>query len=204
MVTNGKAWKKLHYRRGSSSKVIHWVNYLVLALCAYATLFPFVNIIARWFPDKWGDTHPSLDKMDGSIEASDFRLRLEIGGCLERISAQTDQDGAEVRIHNTPVRLHSWHTAFGNTLPDEAAPWKWEINRVEGVMGIDLVIYAGQRKTIEFRNMSSAAFLFSLIFGHREEDFVPEIEDNAEQVRLRGMWRERELQISIPACPVEQ
>lgn len=49
MVTSGKALKKPPHRRSSSSKVFHWVNYLVLALCAYATLFPFVNIIAVSF-----------------------------------------------------------------------------------------------------------------------------------------------------------
>ncbi|MDQ0060563.1 hypothetical protein [Paenibacillus harenae] len=152
-----------------------------------------------------GDTHPSLDKMNGSIEASDFRLRLEIGGHLDRISAHADRDGAVIGIHNTPVRLRSWHMAFGNAHSDEAVPWKWEINREEGVMGIDLVIYAGQRKTIDFRNISRAAFLFSLLFGTREEeDFVPEIEEDAEHIRLRGTWREREMRISMPACPVEQ
>ncbi|MDQ0115176.1 carbohydrate ABC transporter permease [Paenibacillus harenae] len=49
MVTSGKALKKPPHRGGFSSKAFHWVNYLVLALCAYATLFPFVNIIAVSF-----------------------------------------------------------------------------------------------------------------------------------------------------------
>lgn len=49
MVTNGKKPLTVINRRSSSSKFYRWLNYSLLALCAYATLFPFVNIIATSF-----------------------------------------------------------------------------------------------------------------------------------------------------------
>lgn len=49
MVTNGKKPLTVINRRSSSSRFYRWLNYSLLALCAYATLFPFVNIIATSF-----------------------------------------------------------------------------------------------------------------------------------------------------------
>ncbi|ASA25211.1 hypothetical protein [Paenibacillus donghaensis] len=41
-----------------------------------------------------GDTHPNLDRIDGTIRASDFRLRLEIGGHLDGIRVETAREAA--------------------------------------------------------------------------------------------------------------
>ena len=41
--------------RGYRNSPASWLNFIFLALCAYATLFPFVNIIATSFSSQPGD-----------------------------------------------------------------------------------------------------------------------------------------------------
>ncbi|WFB61583.1 carbohydrate ABC transporter permease [Paenibacillus sp. BR1-192] len=49
MVTDTRSIAKPLRRPFIQSKLLHGLNYLLLALCAYTTLFPFINIIAVSF-----------------------------------------------------------------------------------------------------------------------------------------------------------
>ncbi len=111
-----------------------------------------------------GDTHPNLDRIQGSIAATDFRLRMEFGGCLDRISIETEGTKALVIINELPLSLDSLYAAFDETSAVDSGEqgWGWEVTK-EGVnYGLDLIIYSGQRKTIDFQALNKAAFLFSL------------------------------------------
>ncbi|WP_246246160.1 carbohydrate ABC transporter permease [Paenibacillus lemnae] len=49
MVTDTTSMAKPLRRPFSRSRLLQWLNYVLLALCAYTTLFPFINIIAVSF-----------------------------------------------------------------------------------------------------------------------------------------------------------
>ncbi|MDQ6420165.1 hypothetical protein RB620_12020 [Paenibacillus sp. LHD-117] len=147
-----------------------------------------------------GVTHPSLDRMNGRIEASDFRLRLEIGGCLDRVSAASQGTGAEIRIHGMHVQLRTWHAAFGPFIAER--PWRWEVSRDSGKWNVDFVIHAGERTEIDFRRLGSAVMCFSLTVGEREKPFVPEMAEADGVMTVQGFWSDREMNLSLPTRPV--
>ncbi|WP_379145811.1 hypothetical protein [Paenibacillus sp. sgz500992] len=108
-----------------------------------------------------GDTHPNLDRIDGEIEAGDFRLRLEIGGSLDGIFTETVEDGAVIKIGETVLRLTTWFAAFTGHSGAKRS-WGWEIHTGEDAILVDMVLYSGLRKSINFTHLRQAAFVFSL------------------------------------------
>lgn len=124
-----------------------------------------------------GDTHPGLDRIDGSIEASDLRIRLEFGGCLDGVSVTTKEAKAEVEIDGIPLLIDNVYAAFDVELDIDRGGqrgWNWEVTVHEQFVGLDLVIYAGERRLIDFNKLNRAAFLFSLAIGEVAEN-LPEI-----------------------------
>lgn len=120
-----------------------------------------------------GDTHIGLDRIDGSIEAEDLRLRLELGGALDHavIHSGTEQPAAdrdagqeptdvEITLGNTRVLLSLLALAFEGAVPP-AAP-KWTVTREQGTLCVDLVLYSGARRTIDFASMRRAGIVFAL------------------------------------------
>lgn len=128
-----------------------------------------------------GDTHPSLDQISGSIEASDFRIRVEVGGCLDRVSSEAEGERAEASIGGLLARLRILFAAFAAE-PDrnerEGGRWEWELTRNSDIICFDLVLHAGELRTLDFNAMSKAAFLFSLVIGAAESETVVEAGDD--------------------------
>ncbi|WP_373232766.1 hypothetical protein [Cohnella sp.] len=130
-----------------------------------------------------GDTHPNLDRIQGSIEASDFRLRMEFGGCLDRVSFVTEGTRAQVDISGMPLRFESLYAAFDEVSAEvtgQKRGWDWEITKQGDVYGLDLIIYTGQRKTIDFDALNKAAFLISLAIGDAAEKLPPLVVEEEE------------------------
>ena len=157
------------------------------------------------FLAKGGDTHPNLDLMNGSIEATDLKLRLEIGGCLDRISAEENGSGAEVSINGIPLQLHTWHASFGDRL---AGTEQWRISREGGKLHVDFVLYdgEGERTKIDFQRMEQAALVFSMFVGASDQEsaFAPEISIADGIMNVAGRWLDREMRLSLPTRPAEQ
>lgn len=154
-----------------------------------------------------GDSHPNLDRMDGRIQASDLRLRLEIGGCLYRVSAAVlpGNEGADILIHETPLKLRTWHAAFGqDDVLRHGAPLQWEASEADGNLFIDLVLYNGDRREIDFRSLKEAALAFSLLVGREDStSFLPKVKKDGDRIGVSGTWLERELSLNLPARPGE-
>jgi hypothetical protein len=114
-----------------------------------------------------GDTHPGLDRIEGSIEASDFRIRMEFGGCLDGVNVKMKEGKAEVEIDGLPLRIDNVYAAFDlvSATESEQPYWGWEVIVKEEYVGLDFVIYSGERRTIDFDALNKAAFLFSLAVG---------------------------------------
>ncbi|MFD0714359.1 hypothetical protein [Paenibacillus sp. GCM10027626] len=152
------------------------------------------------FMTNGGDTHPNLDKIDGTIEAADFRLRLEIGGSIERVESKLEAKEAIIRIGGEAgitVQLYNWFAAFDDRQSGDAF-WRWEINEENGVLGIDWVIYSGERRTIDFRELNKAALLFSIMLNNEEQKFSPSVQESNGQVAVTGTWNNEEMSLAIP------
>ncbi|WP_152393169.1 hypothetical protein [Paenibacillus guangzhouensis] len=165
-------------------------------------------ILGVRFLTNGGDTHPGLDRIEGCIDASDFRLRMEIGGCLDGVSMQTEGASAEVVINGLPLRLDNIFAAFDEQLDSnmkEQRCWNWEVTKLEQCIGLDFVIYAGERSTIDFHALDRAAFLFTLAIGELV-DSLPEIsiieEDGHVTARAAAApWNRLPHELSIAVKP---
>ncbi len=148
-----------------------------------------------------GDTHPNLDWTEGVIEASDFRLRLELGGCLDGVEADVQGDRATVRIGGLTLRLDCGHAVFGEGLLRE---WSIESDEEDGRLFVDLPIYAGQPKRIDLSALDQAAFLFTLSVDGEDSAEAPQISAGADRLEARVRRGGRELAVTLPLRPVER
>lgn len=151
------------------------------------------------FLTEGGDTHPNLDRIHGTIEASDFRLRLELGGCLKGAAPKVEGTAASVTIGRTPVRLDLLYSAFG----DQAESFHWRVTEEADTCGLDLVLHEGGRKTIDFTKLRKAALLLSLRLGEDEGVPVFRVEESEEEVTAYdGEAAETSaLSVSLPLSP---
>lgn len=108
-----------------------------------------------------GNTHPNLDLTGGRIEAEDLRLRLEIGGQLNGIIAESTEEGARIGIGETVLSLTTWFAAFTGH-PCDKRSWTWEVTRAEDLILLELILYSGPRTSIDFTALQRAALVFSL------------------------------------------
>ncbi|TFE27154.1 hypothetical protein [Cohnella luojiensis] len=124
-----------------------------------------------------GDTHPNLDRIQGRMAATDFRLRMEFGGCLDRVSIETEGTKSQVVVNGLPLQFECLYAAFDEALAVDGGELgrglDWEVTKQGNVYGLDLVIYEGQRKTIDFQALNKAAFLFSIAIGEAVENLPP-------------------------------
>lgn len=135
-----------------------------------------------------GDTHPSLDRINGCIAASDLRIRVELGGCLDNVDAEVSGERAEVRIGDCKVALRILFTAFGAGTEEhddkQKDNWKWELARNSSSFCFDHILHAVEDSTIDFEKMGKAAFLFSLVIGEAEPEIIVEAYDDAVAARF--------------------
>lgn len=122
-----------------------------------------------------GDTHPNLDRISGAIEAEDLRLRVEIGGCLDGITARLTDEGAVFRIGETGFCLTTWLAVFAGQ-PETGRSLRWQIERTADSMHLDMLLYSGPRTVIDFASLRQAAFVFSLIAGEDRAGRSPRME----------------------------
>lgn len=111
-----------------------------------------------------GDTHPNLDRTGGVIAASDLRLRLEVGGALEGVTAGLTEEGAVISIGGTEFGLTTWFAVFSGPA-DAENRLAWEIHRTDSRINIDMILCAGPRRTLNFTSMQQAALVYSLAAG---------------------------------------
>ena len=152
-----------------------------------------------------GETHPNLDMIDGAIEAEDLRLRLEIGGAIEKLASQLGKKEVTLRFgegDGITVKLHSWFAAFGEREAADTS-WRWEIIEEDGKLGIDWVLYHGVRKTLDFRTLNKAALMFSLLINN-ETVFAPQIHETADKVTAAVEWQGESMNLTIPLQPLPQ
>jgi hypothetical protein len=146
-----------------------------------------------------------LDRIQGKVEAEDFRLRMELGGCMDRVSVDTNGAEAQVVINGLTLRFDSLYAAFGVNSSDVMRDWEWEVNKSDNSYGLDLTIYGGRRQTIDFQALDKAAFLISLAIGEAAEKVEQiAVVEEAEQVTAQVIAEQAsglQHQLSIPLKP---
>jgi hypothetical protein len=114
-----------------------------------------------------GDTHISLDRIkNATIKAKDLRIRLQLEGAVTSVtlSALVMVDHP-FRISSGPVNcdLKVAHAAFGDF------PIHMHTDRDRNKAWIDIVLYEGTEKQIDFRKIDEAAIIFTLSLYERYE-----------------------------------
>lgn len=139
-----------------------------------------------------GDTHPNLDPTGGTVEAEDLRLRLEIGGHLDGIIAEAVDAGAFIRIGAAECRLTTWFAAFTGHAGAKR-DWTWEVQKTADKILVELVLYSGARRVIDFHVLQQAALVFSLDVRETPSPSGPQIEvTDAGGLRVSGNGEEAE------------
>ena len=112
------------------------------------------------FATAGGDTHCVLDMIkDATISAEDLRVRWQLEGALDRIDVtQTGETTFRVVDRETGLTLDIAYpyAVFGqNTV-------RYEITREEDKIGIDAVLYHGERTDIKLNELGKAAVVTAL------------------------------------------
>jgi hypothetical protein len=107
-----------------------------------------------------GDTHISLDRIkDATIEARDLRIRLQFEGAVGTLSLPGKvQLGRPVCISCGPIDcgLQFAHAVFGDH------PIKLETGSGDDAAWVDLILYHGPEKKLNFAQIKQAAIILAL------------------------------------------
>ena len=112
------------------------------------------------FSTNGGDTHNSLDRIRGSIEAKDLRLRFEIGGDGGEAKVEQDLKGElYVTVGRHVLNIRPVFASLG----EAAARWDW--SREGDRLCVDCVFYSGENRTIDFESLCQAGAMAVCTFA---------------------------------------
>ncbi|MBL7185087.1 MAG: hypothetical protein ISS70_02080 [Phycisphaerae bacterium] len=108
------------------------------------------------FATDGGDTHISLDRIkNATIKAKDLRLRLQFEGAIDNLKLP-----ARPRL-NQPIRISSGPVNVDLQIP-HAVFADYPVSTETTRTAIDVVLYRGPEKSINFKNIGEAAVIFAL------------------------------------------
>jgi len=144
-----------------------------------------------------GDTHISLDRLkNATIKAKDLRLRLLFEGNI------TDLKLPDNPALNSPMRITSGqvtcyfniaHAIFGDY------PIKIQTGRDDSSAWLDVILYADDRKDINFAEISEAAIIFTLSIN--TQDKASASINQSAPGRISASWHN--MSFTIPAKPMK-
>jgi hypothetical protein len=113
-----------------------------------------------------GDTHISLDRLkDATIKARDLRLRLQLEGAIDNVvitprrSEPSNEAGPRsFRISDDPIDV----TFSVPCVRFDDSPVAIETTRSGDIRSIDIILYHGPEKDINFARINEAAVIFAL------------------------------------------
>lgn len=107
-----------------------------------------------------GDTHISLDRLkNATIKAKDLRIRLQFEGAASDINLPPKVElGQPIQISSGRMNcgFHVTHAVFGDN------PIKLETGRAGNTAWIDVILYDGPEKKINFAEIKQAVMIFAL------------------------------------------
>jgi len=153
-----------------------------------------------------GDTHISLDRIENAtIKAKDLRLRLQFEGAVEDTmfgAHSADDLDKPFRIKSGPVSIEFKiaHAVFGDF------PITSQLSHNVKGANIDLILYSGQEKQINFAQISEAVIIFTLSINSQNKDVIlSEAKDrNASLITSNWYWPSKlEMSLTVPAKPLK-
>ncbi|MBE0537415.1 MAG: hypothetical protein IH624_17265 [Phycisphaerae bacterium] len=114
-----------------------------------------------------GDTHISLDRIDGTIAASDISVWLELEGAVEDVKLpQSGQLNSPFVIGDEAISCSGSiaYCAFDGFRPE------MRVRRGEKGTAVGISLYAGEERRIDFAAMSEAAVILALSMNAKPVD----------------------------------
>lgn len=103
-----------------------------------------------------GGTHPNLDQVHGRIDASDLRIRFELGGCLDGAQVSTEDAGVSLHLGDHTLKVKTVYGEF-----DGCPVTEWESSREGDKLCLDLVLYRGEPRLLDFHRIESACIVIA-------------------------------------------
>lgn len=154
-----------------------------------------------------GDTHPNLDKKGGRIETEDFRIRFEVGGKLDGTQCKLIQpDEATIVMGELQASLRLLYGEFQDSAEEAPTPLQWTIHQQSGLWCIDLVIYSGVARMLDFQHIHKLACIFAVSLKESSEITMETMVIKDEEkgcISAVGRSVDRELMVTIPWKPGE-
>jgi hypothetical protein len=155
------------------------------------------------FATDYGDKHLSLHKVkDATIQAEDLRLRMEIGGNLDSLSLPQSWGNDNfilISVGGLQMGIKAGFAEFGDF------EIKYETGKDDDKAWVDIVIYNGQQRPIDFREMDKAALGIALEVAEDVEGVsnFKDLKVDLENGCLTQKWISdgKELLLSIPVKP---
>jgi hypothetical protein len=160
------------------------------------------------FATDGGNKHCLLDRIkDATIEASDWRIRLELQGDLPK-AHQLPKPGKateEISIpfgEETVISFRFPWLNFGNHQPS------WEIVHEDGIIGIDLILYKGSPRSFTFDASFPCVIGLALtIHGPEKSSCLQSIQVEPRGSILKFDWEftpGQRLVLAAPAAPLTE
>jgi len=150
------------------------------------------NLLAMMnFATDGGDTHIGLDKIkNATIEASDLRLRLEFTGSIDQLNCPDEWSSNHstsyitCSVNDTFIRLQIPKCSFGDY------PITYEITREKDKIGIDVIFYQGENRSICFNELSEAICVMAMQIHNGDLKSAPAIDValTPSNDKLRASW----------------
>jgi len=154
-----------------------------------------------------GDTHISLDRLkNATITAKDLRIRLQFEGAIDEVKlpAKVELNHLmQVQSGKVNVGFNVPYAVFGDN------PIKFETGRKSGTAWIDLILYSGQQRQINFAEIDKAAVIFvlSLNASDQKQNGKPlsNVRVSQMQTLITAKWDRLpnpEMSLRVPARPL--
>jgi hypothetical protein len=180
------------------------------------------TISAVVFATDYGDTHPSLDKVqNATIRAKDLRLRFEFGGDVKNLGIQENPLDNSLRglspdripptrkfmelrkftILDDQVRMMI--NGLAGRFGDET--FTWETGEDDELKYIDAVAYSGEEKAIDFNTLRNACIAFTFLIqplSEKMSDGTLKVQQQNQKISLEYLNMGLELS-SMPATRKE-
>jgi hypothetical protein len=151
-----------------------------------------------------GDTHISLDRLkNATIKAKDLRLRLQFEGNIAGLKMPDDA------ALNKPLRFASGPVTcdfrIAHAVFDEY-PINIETGQNDSSAWLDVILYKGDQKDINFAEISQAAIIFTLMLNTQDKTTNPTnqssiIINQSAPGRISASWHD--MSLTVPAKPMK-
>ncbi len=149
-----------------------------------------------------GDTHHDLDPIiDSKIKATDFRIRYQIeantGGITDNIQIEEFENGCRMNVLGIPVEIKYHYAEMSGEKP------YFEIVKEENCIWVDMVLYHGDEKEIDFDKLESLVTISHISVNETAEG-KPEISKDDRYIYAKWNINGLDTEIKSQYKPLEQ